>query len=255
MAVVFAFTLALLDAQPTTAPQKKAEATGFLCKQLTLADETYNYCVYVPPGYTPEKQWPLILFLHGMGERGEDGFLQTEVGLGRAIRRDYKQVPAIVVLPQCHPKHLWIHDPNDLGPMAAMALACVTQTSREYNCDPKRLYLTGLSMGGNGAWHIAAAHPDMFAAVVPICGFAEYEGDTGVAARLAARLKDVPIWTFHGDIDKAVPVGRTRDIVAAIKTAGGTGIRYTEYPGVEHNSWDKAYSDQEMWQWLFEQHR
>lgn len=255
MTALLAVTLAMLNASATTEPARKAEPTGFLYKQLTVADQRYAYCVYVPPDYTPDRQWPLILFLHGMGERGDDGFLQTEVGIGHAIRRNHHMVPAVVVMPQCRDKDVWVREPNDLGPMAAMALACVTQTSREYNCDPRRVYLTGLSMGGMGAWYLAERYPDMWAAVVPVCGFVEHREDTGIAARLAPRLKDLPIWTFHGDQDKAVPVERSREIVAAIRAAGGTRIWYTEYPGVGHNAWDKAYFDQEMWRWLFEQRR
>jgi predicted peptidase len=145
-----------------------APASGFLFKTLTLEQETYAFTVYVPPDYTPTRAWPLILFLHGSGERGDDGLLASEVGIGTAIRRHREWFPAIVVIPQCRLGKDWV------GPMATMALKCVEATSREYHVDPKRLYLTGLSLGGQGVWHIAAAHPDRFAALVPVCGFVDF---------------------------------------------------------------------------------
>ncbi len=236
-------------ASPAAGPATPATATGFLYKTLVMDGQTYAYCVYVPPDYTPDRPWPVILFLHGAGERGEDGFLQTEIGIGRAIRRQCHRIPAVVVMPQCRPEQAWT------GVMAAMALRCVEATSREYHLDPRRIYLTGLSLGGHGAWLLAANYPDRFAAVVPICGFAEYGESTGLAARIAPQLVETPIWCFHGEADKAVPVQKSREIVAAVRAAGGTKIRYTEWPEVAHNAWDRAYDDPDLWKWLFVQQR
>ncbi len=239
---------AAADTQPTPAADAPP-AVGFLYRTLDFEGETYAYSVYVPPGYTPDKAWPAILFLHGSGERGSDGFLQTEVGIGTAIRRHNQLIPAIVVMPQCRPKQTWV------GPMGKMALACLKEASREYRCDPDRVYLTGLSLGGHGAWHLGAALPELFAAVVPICGFASYqEDDSTVAAKIAARLKDTPVWAFHGDADKAVPVAASRRLVGLLRDAGGE-VQYTEYAGVGHNAWDKTYSDPALWRWLFNQRR
>jgi predicted peptidase len=223
-------------------------ATGFLYKTLTIDGQIQAYGVYVPPDYTPERPWPVILFLHGAGERGIDGFLQTEVGIGHAIRRNYRLVPAIVVMPQCPPKEDWT------GRMSGVALRCVEQTSREYRLDGDRVYLTGLSLGGQGVWNLGAGLPDRFAAIVPICGFAEYDRDTGVAAKLAARLTRVPIWCFHGEADPSVPASKSREMIAAIRTAGGDA-RYTEFKGADHVIWDRVYGDAEMWKWLFDQKR
>ena len=231
------------DSQPAT-----PEAVGFLCKTLTFAGQTYAYCVYVPPDYTPEKAWPIILFLHGSGERGDDGLLQTDVGIGTAIRRNWKLVPAIVVMPQCRPQQIWV------GPMAQMALKCVEAASREYRCDPDRFYLTGLSLGGHGAWYLAAQLSDRLAAIVPIAGFAELEESTGAAERLAPHLAKLPIWCAHGDQDKAVPVTKSREMVAAIRKAGGHVI-YKELEGQGHNVWDATYGDPALWRWLFVQKR
>lgn len=232
-------------AEPASAP---APATGFLFKTIRIESETYAYCVYVPPNYTSEKAWPVILFLHGSGERGRDGLLQTDVGIGRALRRNYQQIPAIVIMPQCRPDQAWV------GPMGHMALRCIEETSREYRLDARRLYLTGLSMGGHGVWHIAASLPDRFAALLVICGFAELGPSTGLADKLAPQLTQVPIWCFHGEQDTNVPVEKTREMVAAIRKAGGQ-VEYTEYRDGTHFVWDRVYENREVWRWLFEQRR
>ena len=119
--------------QTAAAAPSSVTVTGFIRKTVSVDDQSYAYVVYVPPDYTPERPWPVILFLHGAGERGDDGFLQTDIGIGRAIRRHHRNIPAIVVMPQCRPNESWV------GPMAGMALRCVELTSREYNLDPKRV--------------------------------------------------------------------------------------------------------------------
>jgi predicted peptidase len=239
----------LLTCSPNSEPQTLSptpSATGFLCKTTVVDGQTYAYSVFIPPEYDPNRPWPAILFLHGSGERGADGLLQTEVGIGRALRRNHKLIPAIVVMPQCRENEMWV------GPMGQMALRCLEQTSRAYRLDPERIYLTGLSLGGQGVWHIAAEFPDRFAAVVPICGFAEWKESTGVAQKLAPRLTKVPIWCFHGALDKAVPVEKGRELVNAIRAAGGD-IQYTEYPDGDHQIWDRVYEDARLWKWLFAQ--
>jgi predicted peptidase len=226
-------------------------ATGFLYKTIELAGERYAFCVYVPPEYSDERAWPVILFLHGSGERGSDGFLQTEVGIGRAIRRNRKLCPAIVVMPQCHAGKSWE------GEMLELALSCVEDASREYHCDPKRVYLTGLSMGGAGAWLLGSRMPDAFAAMVPICGFYgahEAPASDEELAEAASRLARLPIWCIHGAADQAVPVERSREIVAAVQAAGGE-IKYNEIAEGGHNVWDGAYANPALWHWLLSQER
>jgi len=215
-------------------------ARGFLYKELALDGETHAYSVFVPPQYTPEKSWPVIVFLHGSGERGRDGFLQTDVGIGRAIRRNPERCPAIVVMPQCPPERSWT------GKMVHLVLQCVARTSQEYKLDPQRMYLTGLSLGGAGTWHIGARMSGQFAALAPICGFG-----TPTEAKSAAKI---PIWCFHGAADEHVPVQRSREMIDAIRAAGGNP-RYTEYPTGSHNVWDRVYQDAEFWRWLFQQKR
>jgi predicted peptidase len=235
---------------PQTRPAEAAPptATGFLYKTINIDGETYAYCVYVPPDYAPDKAWPVILALHGSGERGSDGLLQTDVGIGRALRRHHQDIPAIVVMPQCRPDQTWV------GPMGRMALRCVEEASREYHLDGRRMYLTGLSLGGHGAWHIAASIPDRFAALLVICGFAELGPSTGLAEKLAPPLTRIPIWCFHGEQDTSVPVEKARQMVEAIRTAGGQ-IEYTEYKDGTHFIWDRVYDNREVWRWLFEQKR
>lgn len=254
-ALTFVLNLNLVFSQDRAAesspadPGGAAAATGFLFKSLDLDGEKYNYSIFVPPTYTPDKAWPVILFLHGSGERGTDGLLQTEVGIGRAIRRNWSRIPAIVIMPQCRPGKSWD------GAMANMALKCIEQTSRDYRMDPARIYLTGLSLGGFGTWHIASLLPDRFAAIVPVCGFVGKGPEaTDEARKIAPKIATIPTWVFHGDKDDAVPVDRSREMVAALKAAGGKPF-YTEVPGGNHNVWDRAYDDAEMWKWLFAQKR
>jgi len=218
-----------------------AGETGFLNRTVEQDGRKLPYVVHVPRDYTPDRKWPVVLFLHGAGERGDDGLKQSQVGLGTALRMLPGRYPAIVVMPQCATGARW----SDA--MARFALTALDQTMKEYSCDPSRQYLTGLSMGGYGSWLIAAQYPERFAAVAPICG--------GGDPANAAKLKELPIWVFHGDADQAVPVARSREMVEAIKTAGGTRLKYTEYPGVGHNSWDAAYADSMFAQWLFAQKR
>jgi poly(3-hydroxybutyrate) depolymerase len=127
-----------------------------------------------------------------------------------------------------------------------LALAALEGLRKEFNLDPKRLYLTGLSMGGYGTWDVLARHPTLFAAAVPVCG--------GADESTAPAIKDLPIWCFHGGADKTVPPERSRNMIAALKAAGGNP-KYTEYEGVGHNSWDKAYAEPDLPKWLFAQHR
>lgn len=231
--------LAFATASPATAQERP---TGFLDRTLTQDGNAYPYVVYVPRGWTPERRWPVVLFLHGSGERGSDGLKQSQVGIGGALRMMSERYPAVVVMPQCATGQRWD------GDMAAFALAALDRTAAEFSGDPDRFYVTGLSMGGSGSWTLATAHPGKFAAVVSICG-------RGEIPAIAAKLKDVPVWLFVGDQDRPETVQFARDAHAALKSAGSTRVRYTEYPGVPHNSWDKAYAEKELADWLFAQRR
>jgi len=234
--------------------------TGFLDRNITVGGRAYHYQVYVPADYQTKPSWPAILFLHGAGERGNDGLLQTNVGLAPAIRQNPSRYPAIVVFPQVPPDSQWVGTPADV------AVAALQQTMREFHVDPSRVYLTGLSMGGHGTWYIAYRHPELFAAVVPICGwvrdFPQFRGSVpvvpgdsaAVLPSLVQRLAKVSIWIFHGEIDPAVNVNGSREPAAALKAASAD-VRYTEFLGMGHNVWDAVYASDEFVRWLFAQRR
>jgi predicted peptidase len=249
--------LLLLIAGPVSAQRVE---TGFLDRTVTVAGQSYRYQIYVPADYPTKVKWPVILFLHGAGERGTDGLRQTTVGLGPAIRQESKRFPAIVVFPQAPPDSQWV------GAPAEMALAALTQTLAEFHGDRDRVYLTGLSMGGHGTWYLAYRHPEIFAAVAPICGWVTelpgFPGSVPVVPQdsgppipaLARRLAKTPIWIFHGEMDAVVPVGGSREPAAALK-ALAVDARYTEYLGLNHNSWDATYASDTFVHWLFAQQR
>lgn len=238
-----------------------ASETGFLERTAAAGSLTIPYTVYVPPRWTPERKWPVILFLHGAGERGNDGEKQTAVGLGRAIRLAPGRFPALVVFPQAPEETRWIGEP------AAAAMQALDETIAKFNGDPARVYLTGLSLGGYGTWHLALAHPDRFAALVPVCGGIVRAGSaTSVAqspltagaadpyAFTARALRTIPVWMFHGADDTTVLPTESRRMADALRDAGGE-VRYTEYAGVGHDSWTRAYAEEDLWLWLFAQKR
>lgn len=231
-------------------------ATGFLSRTVTVNATTYRYQVYVPADFTPEKKWPVILFLHGAGERGGDGVQQTEVGLGPAIRQHPERFPCIVVFPQCRLSNVWF------GDMETQALQALEQSINEFNGDAQQVYLTGISMGGYGTWYLAARHSQKFTAIAPICGGVvpppTFPFPPDVAAQvptekpyetIAQRLGKTPVWIFHGDMDPTIPVSESRQMTAALEKFGGN-VKYTEYEGVNHNSWDRAYAEPEFVLWL-----
>ncbi len=202
-----------------------------------------RYARFVPPGQPPADGWPAILFLHGAGERGSDGLAPTRVGIGPHLRPDY---PAVVVFPQCLKNRYW-PEPE----MMQRAMAAFEDGLRDMAIDRRRVYLTGISMGGYGSWLLGALHSTMLAAIVTVCG--GFPPSRGLTLDDAVdRLKHIPIWNFHGAQDDIIPVDESRRLVARLQAAGSL-IRYTEYPHVMHNSWDPAYATPELWPWLFDQ--
>jgi predicted peptidase len=232
-----------------TAEASKVE-TGFINKTMTVDGQERRYVVYVPHDYDSDKPWPLVMFLHGAGERGDDGLIQTAVGIGNAIRRNPERFPCLVVMPQC-PKEGWWSDDGtkwaeELKAATTDIDVALAATGKEYNVDPARIYLTGLSMGGYGTWVYGAKHTDTYAAFMPICGGGRPED--------AKALAKAPIRAFHGTKDSVVPVDRSREMVAAVKQAGGD-VELTEYPDTDHNSWDQAYGDAAAIAWLLKQRK
>jgi len=239
----------------------KQRDTGFLDRTIVLQGTTYKYQVFVPEDWTTHEKWPVILFLHGSGERGEDGMDQTDVGIGTAIRSDRGHFHAIVVMPQCRKNSWWTQPPMD-----DMAMATLQAATKEFHGDPQRTYLTGISMGGYGSWHLAAKYPNTFAALVVVCGgvhppdatlkmhpelvkFSPPDGPKAYA-ETAARVGKMPVWIFHGADDNIVPVAESQKMADAMKAVGAE-VHYTEYPAVKHVSWDKAYDEPKLYPWLY----
>ncbi|MGH2436760.1 MAG: alpha/beta hydrolase-fold protein [bacterium] len=239
-----------------------ATETGFLDRTVAVKGVTYRYQVYLPDDYDASKTYPVILFLHGAGERGDDGLLQTQVGLGAAVRLNRHRFPFIVVFPQARRETLWI------GDMAAQALVALDRTLQEFRGDSRRTYLAGLSMGGYGTWLVAAQNPGRFAAIVPICGWVTlpsvklpddragllresnpFLSSENPYAAAASKIGKTPTWIFHGAADPVVSVDESRKMSAALKELGGD-VRYNEYEGVSHNSWDRAFAEAELVPWL-----
>jgi predicted peptidase len=245
---------------PLPAYAKKHE-TGFIDRTTTIQAVQYKYQVFIPEDWTPHRKWPVILALHGAGERGDDGLLQTDVGMGTAIRTNRSAIEAIVVMPQCRKKNWWT-----LPPMDDLAMTALAKATNEFHGDTHRIYLTGLSMGGYGAWHLAQKYPGKFAALVVICGgirpraavlkafpdLAKVTPPDSPATYLAVaeRVGKTPVWIFHGAADKIVPVTESQRMAEAMKQIGAE-VHYTEYPGVGHASWNKAYDEPQLFPWLF----
>ncbi|HRX80691.1 MAG TPA: prolyl oligopeptidase family serine peptidase [Pirellulaceae bacterium] len=214
------------------------------------------YRLLRPKDYDASQRYPLVVFYHGAGERGNDNVKQLVHGMNDFASDDVMaKYPCFVIAPQCPEGDQWVDTPwtadthkmpeKPTEPMQ-LSLDLITSLQAEFSIDANRLYVTGLSMGGFGTWDVIQRHPNRFAAGVPICG----GGDTSFAKQLA----QVPIWAFHGGADSAVKPKRSRDMIEAIKEAGGSP-KYTEYPGVGHNSWAATYANREMYDWLFSQQR
>ena len=247
---------------PVPADAKKHE-TGFLDRTIRFQAVNYKYQVFVPEDWTPHQKWPIILALHGAGERGDDGVLQTAVGIGTAIRTNRSAVRAIVVMPQC-PKHLWWM----LPPMEDIVMSTLEQATKEFHGDAQHTYLTGFSMGGFGAWHLAEKSPGRFAALVVICGGIRPPAAARKAypdlakltppdlpesySEAAERVGKTPVWIFHGADDDIVPVTESRRMNEAMKRIGAE-VLYTEYLGGTHASWERAYDEPKLFPWLFSQ--
>lgn len=237
------FKMEFKDLYIQPVPEPRADSTntpGFHLRTLSSDQGDRKYTVYIPRDYDGKREFPLVLFLHGSGERGEDGVKQAQVGLGPAVLAAMDRFPAIAVFPQA--RRTWAADSDD----ARAALAALDAEIKALKVDTSRLILTGLSMGGSGSWSIAEAHPDRFAAVVPICGRGKPD-----AAKTLAKL---PIWTIVGDADRDETVLNGRAMTEALLAAGGKA-RLTEYRGVGHNSWDRAYNDPSIIDWMLAQAR
>lgn len=227
----------------------------FMRDKYRNADTMLPYRLYVPSNYSPEKQYPLLVVLHGAGHRGIDNDKHL-LFIDKVLNMDNIGADeAIIIFPQCAPSNKWVDtdwaagsykldqvpESNELR--ALMEL--IGQLREKYSVDSNRIYACGYSMGGYGTWNLLMLHPDVFCAGIAMCG----AGDPTKASTLV----DMPVWAIHGVKDPTVPVAGSREMVNAIKAAGGTKVHYTELPNNEHDVWTYTYSNQEIFSWLFSQ--
>jgi len=244
--------------------------TGFLDRAITIGAATYRYQVYVPADHTRTRLWPVVVFLHGDGAQGQDGLLPTARGLADGIRFDRLRFPVVAVFPQAEKGKRWLD-----ADMEELVIAELDQTMTEFGGDPRRVYLTGFSMGATGAYRIAFRWPDRFAALAAIAGRVETSNVTHYSDRekaadrqanpfvsaadpfatLALKIKHVPIRIFHGDADETVPVEQSRRLTRALQAARAD-VHYQEYAGATHvGAAQKAWGELEWIAWLLAQHR
>ena len=196
-----------------------------------------NYLVFLPKDYDQSrKKFPLILFLHGSGERGTDLNKVKKHGLAKIVEQQ-PDFPCIVVSPQCPDGTWW---PTE------MLAVLLDEIEKNYRIDKKRIYVTGLSMGGFGTWQLAIENPDRFAAIAPVCG--------GGNPHLVHKIKHVPVWVFHGAKDDVIPIERSREMVSALRKAGSRP-KFTVYPKAKHDSWTPTYENKQLYKWLLKHSR
>lgn len=244
---VFIFTAAA-DAQ--NKPQDKMQTPQKFSRKITKTLGC-EYLVFLPKNYDAKSKegFPTILFLHGAGERGTNVWQATVHGPSKYIV-EHPDFPFILITPQCPPGEVWSKD---------VLLALLGEVTNKYAVDESRIYLTGLSMGGYGAWSLGLSYPEKFAALVPICG----GGDAGaiVLARngydpkRAQALKTLPVWVFHGAKDPVVPISESEHLVDALKRLKIEEIKFTVYPEAQHNAWTETYNNPELYKWLLEHER
>lgn len=195
-----------------------------------------NYLLYLPKDYDDsDRQFPLVLFLHGMGERGTNIEKVKTHGIPKLISEG-KEFPFIVVSPQCPDEYFWNDD---------VLIALLDEIEENYRVDKNRIYVTGLSMGGHGTWTLALAQPNRFAAIAPVCGWShpvEF-----------CKLAHIPIWVFHGAKDFVVPLSLSEQIVEQLKACGADKVKFTIYPEATHDSWTETYNNEELYKWLLDQ--
>ncbi len=247
-----AFVLILL----LSASIGNAQQKGFFGKFqfIPKPGDTLNYRFLSPQNFDPLKKYPVVLFLHGAGERGNDNEMQLSNGVKNfASPENYEKYQAFVVAPQCAEKYRWVETdwklPSHIMPDTPSLYMAKTMKLLDSLCkltyiDTNRIYITGLSMGGFGTWDAISRWPNKFAAAVPLCG--------GADTAKASLIKNIPLWVFHGALDKVVLTIRSRNMVAALKKAGGNPI-YTEYPDLAHGIWAKTYANPKLYEWLFKQ--
>jgi acetyl esterase/lipase len=252
LAIAPAPTQAFRGAGRHAQPQP-AQETGFLNRTIELHGVSYRFQVYLPEAFRREdrKPWPVILFLHGRGERGSEGMWQTQIGLPQAVRDHPERWPFVVVMPQCPLSNYWT-DPE----MLSMAMAALDYETAEFHLDAERTYLTGLSMGGYGAWELARLHPQRWAAAAIAASgvFWSYAPErwqeaATLPAEYARAVGRTPVWLFQGGDDNVVVPRQSELMFEAVKATGGH-VRLWVYQGLKHDCWTRAFDEPELPRWL-----
>jgi predicted peptidase len=237
-----AFALGLFTLLPHIRAAEGAPKTGQHPQTFDKDGVKLDYLLYLPPDYNKDlsQKWPLIFFLHGSGERGIDVNDVKKHGPPKIVEDEDSPLGKrfIVVSPQCPPKAHW--KPAELNQL-------LDDVVDHYRIDKDRIYLTGLSMGGFGTWAWAEQNPGRFAALAPMCG--------GGNAAEADKLKALPIWVFHGEMDKTVPIARDQEMVDAVKAAGDKDVKFTKYPDAGHDCWTRSYANPELYEWFLKHKR
>lgn len=210
--------------------------TAEILKSTVCSPVQFNYWLYLPDDQDENRTWPLLVFLHGAGERGEDLNSVKRHGPLKRVEQG-RRFPFVIAAPQCPQDHWWFTSELDLWLRGIL---------KHLPVDKNRIYLTGLSMGGFATWYWAIEHPERFAAIAPVCG--------GGEPFLAERIKDLPVWAFHGADDDVVPVRRSQEMVEALTRIGGN-VRFTVYEHTGHDSWTRTYQNPELYDWLLKQKR
>jgi len=235
-------TLILLLAALLLAAFTPSPRAGFLYRDYRESGgREVKYALFIPHNYRDDKTYPVLMYLHGSGPRNWDGIRPPQEPLATAIREQQATFDMIAVFPQSETGS-WDADSPDL----TRALKILEEVEKTYRVDPDRVSLTGMSRGGFGVWSLAAAHPRKWAAIVPVCG--------GGNPQDAAKIRHIPCWCFHGELDNVIPVQESRRMIEALRLAG-SNPRYDEYRGVGHNCWDRAYRTVELFPWLRRQTR
>ncbi len=206
-----------------------------------------RYLIYLPKDYSAagNRRWPVMLFLHGAGERGTNVQRVAIHGPPKLVKEG-RDFPFILVAPQCPEGERWQND---------SLLQLLEHVMAEHKVDAGRVYLTGLSMGGYGTWKLALAHPEKFAAIAPICGGGEYIDALLASRAKVAALRSLPVWAFHGAKDNVVPLEESERMVNALKKVGVKDVRLTVYPEANHDSWTETYNNPELYEWLLKHSR
>lgn len=246
MATAAVLACALLSARPAT-PEKQKMQTPKAYKYKSSARAQVKYLLYTPQDYSAKsgKRWPLILFLHGAGERGNDVWKVAVHGPPKRVEQN-AELPSIIVSPQCPEGQIWSTD---------ILAGLLDEVCKKYPVDTNRVYLTGLSMGGYGTWDLGLTYPERFAALVPICGGGELIKVLLATGQRGQALKTLGVWAFHGAKDPVVPPEESERMVNFLKKVGVTEVKHTVYPEAGHDAWTETYNNPELYEWLLKHSR